>query len=63
MDTINLISAYESGELENKNILKLFSKIIKNGQAWILQGHYGRTASSLIEAGYINSKGKILKTV
>ena len=62
-NTINLIIAYENGELDNADILKLFSTLIKSGHAWTLQGCYGRTARSLIDEGYINTKGKILKIV
>ena len=39
--------------------LELFSHLIKNGMAWTLQGHYGRTASHLIDNDYINRDGKI----
>lgn len=55
------IIAYESGELSPEKTLKMFAGLIKNGMAWTLQGHYGRTAQALIEAGYIDKRGKILK--
>ena len=62
MKLIDKIIAYESGELRAEDILKLFSYLIKTGQVWTLQGHYGRIASDLIKGGYISDKGKILKT-
>ena len=62
-DQVDLIMAYESGELDEAGILKLFSELIKSGQAWSLQGSYGRTAKALIDAGYINEKGTITKDV
>jgi len=60
MDQIDMIIAYEQGELESADILKLFSELIKSGLAWTLQGSYGRTAKNLIEAGYISEQGEIL---
>lgn len=59
---IDDIIAYESGELSTKKTLQLFAALIKSGQAWNLQGSYGRFAASLIEGGYISRAGKILKT-
>ena len=59
MDLINKIIAWESGELEGKETLELFAELIENGQAWSLQGCYGRTAKSLIEKGLISKEGLI----
>ena len=58
---VNMIIAYESGELNDNETLELFSELIKSGQAWRLQGHYGRTARDIIEAGYISEDGEILE--
>lgn len=63
MVDVGLIIAYESGELSDKKMVELFAELIKDGSAWSLQGHYGRTAAALIKAGYIDNKGNILKTV
>ena len=41
--------------------MKLFSELIRNGHAWSLQGSYGRTAKALIEAGWLDQEGNILK--
>jgi hypothetical protein len=60
-DLIDYIMDYESGELSDKDTLEMFSNMIKTGAAWSLQGHYGRTASSLIEDGWLDRKGNILK--
>lgn len=59
MDLIDKIIAYESGELSNDEIIELFSKLVENGQAWSLQGSYGRMASSLIEQGILSKNGFI----
>ena len=58
--TSNII-AYESGDLNGQDTLLLFSDLIRTGTAWTLQGHYGRMATQLIDNGYIDRKGKILK--
>lgn len=61
LNTLDVIIQYESGELSTEDTLELFGHLIQTGQAWTLQGHYGRTAASLIEAGYIDKQGNILR--
>lgn len=56
METI----AFESGELNDADIINLFAKIVSNGLAWQFQGSYGRTAKFLIDEGYIDAKGNVL---
>ncbi len=51
MDQIDKIIAYEQGDLNEEDTINLFQELINSGQAWTLQGHYGRTAKALIEAG------------
>jgi hypothetical protein len=58
---IDQIIAYEQGELEEMEVLELFSDLIKTGLAWSLQGSYGRMAVSLIGAGRIARDGTILE--
>lgn len=48
---VNQIIAYESGELDEEEILDLFQDMINSGVVWQLQGHYGRMASNLLEQG------------
>lgn len=50
-DLVTTIVAYESGELDEQDTIDLFQSLIDSGMAWKLQGHYGRTAADLIEAG------------
>ena len=59
IDVVGYIIAYENGELTERKILDLFSELIRTGQAWSLQGHYGRTAQALISDNWINNKGEI----
>lgn len=52
-DVIGQIIAYENGELTHEEVIELFQHLVNTGLAWQLQGHYGRTARDLIEAGEI----------
>ena len=55
MDLLNRIIAYESDdEFTEEETVDLFQELVNSGMAWTLQGHYGRTAMRLIEAGYIH---------
>jgi hypothetical protein len=61
MTTENLdrLIAYEVGELNGAETIELFAELIRSGLAWSLQGYYGRTASRLIELGFIDPNGDI----
>ena len=50
--TDDLIS-FEAGELDEDDTLDLFQRLVDSGLAWQLQGHYGRTAATLIQSGAI----------
>lgn len=55
------IIAYESGELDEASTHQFFANLIRTGLVWELQGHYGRTAASLIDAGVITAEGEIVE--
>lgn len=61
MDFVDKIIEYESGEMTGDDMVDFFGELVKTGQAWTLQGHYGRMASSLIENGYLDHHGEVLK--
>ena len=51
MISIDKIMDYESGEMEYDDAIAMFQEMINSGEVWHLQGSYGRTAHSLIQAG------------
>jgi hypothetical protein len=48
---IDRMIAWENGELNDADTIKLFQEMINSGQVWHLQGCYGRMAQDLINAG------------
>ena len=53
---VDSIIAYEQGSLSQEETLTLFQDLLDSGDVWRLQGHYGRTAVQLLEAGLIRRK-------
>ena len=51
MPNVNDIIAYENGTMDEDQIIEFFQGLIDSGAAWTLQGHYGRVAMGLVEAG------------
>lgn len=49
---------YEMGMLDEAECLELFAMLIRTGQVWQLQGHYGRTAQALIDNGVLTADGQ-----
>ena len=46
--------AYENGSLNQEETILLFQELCDSGMIIDLQGHYGRFAFQLMEAGLIN---------
>ena len=51
-DVVGFIMDYEGGEIGESEMIEGFQHLIDSGTVWNLQGHYGRTAAALIDAGY-----------
>jgi hypothetical protein len=56
---VSAIVDYETGEMTFADMLDLFSGLVKSGTAWQLQGHYGRMATRLMQAGFLTETGDI----
>jgi len=55
-DQVSFIIAFESGDLEDQEIIDGFQELINSGIVWQLQGFYGRTARALIDAGHCTER-------
>jgi len=56
MIDIDQIMAYENGDMSEEEVIEMFQVLIDSGMAWQLQGHYGRMAALLIDAGHCTCK-------
>ena len=59
MNAVSFVTNYESGLLSDSEIVEGFATLIASGLAWNLQGSYGRTATALINLGYITESGVV----
>jgi len=51
MADINEIIKYDSDKMTQEEEIKFIQSLIDSGEAWTLQGHYGRTAAYFIDEG------------
>ena len=56
MVSVDKIIRWESGEMDDMEVVEFFQEMIDDGSVWQLQGCYGRTAMALIAAGYCTLK-------
>ena len=52
-DLTERIVEYENGQLDQQQTIQLFQELVDSGLIMQLQGHYGRLAFQLMEAGLI----------
>ena len=48
------LTEYEQGKLDEEQTIQLFQELVDSGIIMELQGHYGRFAAQLLEAGLIS---------
>src|ERR1035441_7524217 len=52
------VMSWEDGTMSQEDEVKFFQGLIDSGQAWQLQGAYGRNAQGLIDAGLCHSASR-----
>lgn len=60
-DVVGAMMDWEDGRSDEGKTKELFQHLVNSGQAWHLQGMYGRTANDMLESGFIKkpkNKGK-----
>ena len=57
----DLLIRYETEGLAEDEYLELYSGLVSTGWAWSLPGRFGREAAYLIESGYLDRTGEILR--
>jgi hypothetical protein len=55
MDMLDKIMQYEEDGMDEAETKSFFQELVNTGLAWQLQGHYGRTAVRMLEAGLIEA--------
>ena len=61
MVDIDKVMRYEDGLMIPEEVYQFFQELVDSGDAWALQGHYGRTAESLIRDGVIIDTHNVLE--
>jgi hypothetical protein len=55
-DTLSGVLAWENGEMSAEEEVEFFQHLVDTGEAWELQGMYGRRAEYLIRRGLVKDK-------
>jgi hypothetical protein len=61
MNLAERVLLYETDQMSEQEMIKLFQDLVDTGMAWKLQGHYGRTAMILLDAGVIAPPEDVLR--
>lgn len=61
MPNIDTLIAYENGDLSDEDTIAFFQDGIDRGWVWSLQGSYGRTAATLIDAGHCTPREEVAR--
>ncbi len=58
---VSRVEELESEEISDHRMMDIMALLIESGEVWKLRGSFGRVATTLIDEGYIDSNGKVLK--
>lgn len=61
MNLAERVLLYETDQMSEQEMISLFQDLVDTGMAWKLQGHYGRTAMILLDAGVIAPPEDVLR--
>ncbi len=62
-DIVNKIIDYESGSMNEYEVIEFFKELVDSGLVWSLQGSYGRTAQNLLNEGLIHNNSGAKKSM
>lgn len=54
-DACAAVEGFDGKEHDEETLISAWQYLIDTGQAWSLQGWYGRTAQDLIDAGFCHA--------
>lgn len=57
-DVVAFVTDYETNELDEAEIREGFQNLVDSGEAWRLQGMYGRAAAAMLAAGVLHQPGE-----
>lgn len=54
------VMRYEDGLMDREETIDFFQELVDSGEAWSLQGSYGRMAEMLIKSGFVLDTHNVL---